>query len=72
MAIAALIFMLLAIFYYEYVPPGAYDEKPDQVESKDSISDQNKDCIQNSEFVDDTDKEYEANLNEAEDDATEF
>ena len=67
MAIAALIFMLLAIFYYEYVPPGAYDEKSDQVESKDSINDQNKDCIQNSEFVDDTD-----NINETEDDATEF
>ena len=26
MAVAAVAFMLLAIFYYEYVPEGAYDE----------------------------------------------
>ena len=28
MAVAAIAFMLLAIFYYEYVPEGAYDEGP--------------------------------------------
>ena len=28
MAVAAVAFMLLAIFYYEYVPEGAYDEGP--------------------------------------------
>ena len=26
MAVASVVFMLLAIFYYEYVPEGAYDE----------------------------------------------
>ena len=35
MAIAAIIFMLLAIFYYEYVPPGAYDEKPEEADNAD-------------------------------------
>merc|ERR1719471_549824 len=30
MAVAAIAFMLLAIFYYEYVPEGAYDEDLDE------------------------------------------
>jgi len=43
MAVAAIAFMLLAIFYYEYVPEGAYDEDLDEKSSISSNSSDDED-----------------------------